>query len=186
MRTRIALLSLLTIISVLLAVAPASASVVYTNGPINGNILGYDIEQFFTSNSFTVPSAASPITGLHIGVWMYPGDSFSSVDMSIGSMPFWHNYEWDDFLTLTSFTDLGLNQYGYDIQQIDFTLPFSVYLPPSQTLWLTLSYAFDKYETQVFRNENDGPSSAFNDGVVGPIGSEAFWLTSPDVVNAHP
>ncbi len=76
MKARIAFLSLLTFVTLLLVAAPATASVVYTNGPINGNILAYGINSgYVTSNSFTTPSSRSLVTGLHVGVWMYPGDS---------------------------------------------------------------------------------------------------------------
>ena len=184
MKARIAFLSLLTFVTLLLVAAPATASVVYTNGPINGNILAYGINSgYVTSNSFTTPSSRSLVTGLHVGVWMYPGDSFSSVDVLIGFSPF--GFAVSFTAVSTGFADLGANSYGYDIQQIDFALPIPVSLPPSQTLYLTLSNAVDKYGAQVFWDENDGPSSAENN-VLGPIGSEAFWLTGPNVVTPTP
>jgi hypothetical protein len=186
MKARIALLSLFTIVALLLAAAPATASVVYTNGPINGNILAYGINSgYVTSNSFTTPSSPSMMTGLHIGVWMFPGDSVSSVDVAIGD-DFFSFSDGGYFLVSTGFTDLGANSYGYDIQQIDFAFPVPIYLFPSQTLYLTLSNAVDKYGAQVFWDENDGPSSAQNIALVGPIGSESFWLTGPDVVTPTP
>jgi hypothetical protein len=185
MKARIGFLSLLTFVTLLLVAAPATASVVYTNGPINGSILAYGINfGYVTSNSFTTPSSPSLITGLHIGVWMYPGDIFSSVDVEIGDY-FFSFSQGGFFLVSAGFTDLGANSYGYDIQQIDFTFPFSVYLPPSQTLYLTLSNAVGKYGAQIFWDENDGPSSAENDAL-GLIGSESFWLTGRDVVMPTP
>jgi PEP-CTERM motif len=185
MKARIAFLSLLTFVTLLLVAAPATASVVYTNGPINGSILAYGINSgYVTGNSFTTPSSPTQITGLHIGVWMYPGDSFSSVDVLIGPV-FWSAGYADVSLAPTGFTDLGANSYGYDIQQIDFMFPLPVNLPPSQTLYLTLLNAVGKYGAQIFWDENDGPSSAQND-VLGPIGSEAFWLTGPNVVTPTP
>jgi PEP-CTERM motif len=198
MKTRIALLSLLTIVAPLLAAAPATASVVYSNGPINGNTLAWAIsnagEDDWTTNSFTTPAgpALTVITGLHFGVWMDPGDTFNSVSVWIGSNqagPFSKDLSNYISLIATGFTDLGVNQYGYDIQQVDITFPGQgIILFPSQAYWLTLSNASGKNGARIFWDENDGSSLAFAryNPVLGPIGSESFWLTGPDVVTPTP
>jgi PEP-CTERM motif len=63
--------------------APAAASTLYSNGPINGTIDGYNICCIFTvSDSFTL-SANSTVTGFDGGFWVRPGDSPVSASWNI-------------------------------------------------------------------------------------------------------
>src|SRR5664279_2808443 len=70
MKFRIASFAL--VLSLLLA-APAMASTLYTNGPINGTLAGYNICCMYTvAESFTL-SGNSTITGFDGGFWVEPG-----------------------------------------------------------------------------------------------------------------
>src|SRR5271167_3862660 len=82
MKTRKAVL---TILCLTLAAIPASAQVLYDNGPISGTINGWVLNfGFITSDTFTL-AANSTVGGFEFGAWEYPGDFFTSVDWSITS-----------------------------------------------------------------------------------------------------
>jgi hypothetical protein len=78
-------LSLLLFMSLASAV-PVIAGTVYDNGPINGNVDAWTINfGFVTSDSFTVSSGRTTITGLSFGAWLFPGDVLESVEVSMTS-----------------------------------------------------------------------------------------------------
>ncbi len=80
---RISALSLLVILCLTLAALPASAQVLYDNGPGNGNADAWQINGgHVVSDSFQV-SADSIMTGFALYVWELPGDTLTSVDWSI-------------------------------------------------------------------------------------------------------
>src|SRR5258706_3816931 len=70
--------------------APASqAAVLYTNGPLNGIVSGWqigkpccDLPGDMVANSFVL-AGPSTVTGADYVTWMSPGDTTSSVDWSI-------------------------------------------------------------------------------------------------------
>jgi hypothetical protein len=77
LKTRIALISLLSLY-LALAVVPAIAQTVYSNGPINGNTDAWTINfGFIVSDSFTVccRDGSDTITGASFGLWLFPGDT---------------------------------------------------------------------------------------------------------------
>jgi hypothetical protein len=175
---RTASLSLLTILCMLLAVAPAMADTLYSNGPINGTTDAWVINfGLAVSDSFSTHSYFNRLEELHIGVWLYPGDSVSSVEMQLGSNPFGNDIA-DQVLAATGSTDLGINQYGADVQQVDFLFSQDIYLfGYGGTYWLTLQNAVEtQFGDPVFWDENSGPSAAF-ENTIGSIASEAFTLT---------
>ncbi len=185
---RIAFVSLLTILCLMLAVTPAMAdSIIYENGPINGTTDAWTISEgsgYSVSDSF-IPNFYNVIVeGLNIGVWLSPGDSVSSVEMQVGSNPFGNDI-YDQVLYATGFTDLGINQYGYDLQQVNFRLYVPLFnYPPPPTLWVTLSNANATNGDVVYWDENSGigcysygcPSLAYQTST-GSIPSEAFTIT---------
>lgn len=75
----------------------------------------------------------------------------------------------------TGFTDLGINQYGFDLQEIDFS--FSDV--NAGVGWITLSNATSAFGNPVYWDENSGPSQAF-ESTLGSIPSEAFSLDGGD------
>ena len=177
MNMRIALLAILSLASLISVPAPSMADIVYSNGPINGAINSWAINYgFAVSDSFTVlggPNGTGySLEDLHIGVWLFPGDVVNSVDMAIGSLAFGGPFQ---VLSAAGYSDLGINMYGYDVQQIDFTFA-SISLAPG-TYWVTLQNAVEgNFGDPIYWDENDGLSLAYLN-TAGQIGSEAFWVT---------
>jgi len=182
MKLRIASLSLLTIACLMLAVAPAMADTLYSNGPYNGTTDAWTINfGFSVSDSFTLPGN-STIEGLHFVYWdASTTDILTTVDMAIGSTSFG-----DDIFsgTLTGVTNtfLGTNQYGYNLYQADFKeVVQTIHIKSG---YVTLSNAVTPSGDPVYWDENSGigcmspgcPSLAFENSV-GSIPSEAFTLT---------
>src|ERR1035441_6510561 len=112
---RIASLSLLTICCLVLAVAPAMAGTIYSNGPYNGNVDGWTINfGYSVSNSVTTTQAWS-VDDLHLVYWdANSADVLTTVDMALGTTSFGGTP-----VTLTGAVNtlLGTNQYGYEIFQ---------------------------------------------------------------------
>jgi hypothetical protein len=167
-------LSFFIILCLALAVAPVMASTLYSNGPINGTTDAWQINfDYSVSDSFSTYGSNIRISGLDIGVWLFPGDSVSSVQMDLGRSPFGGDV-FTGVLNATSHIDLGYNQYGYDLQQINFS--FSDIGVAEGSYWLTLSNAVSSSDLPIYWDENSGPSLAF-ENVLGSIPSEAFTVT---------
>jgi hypothetical protein len=85
-KMHIALLALLTVVCLMMVVAPAMAGIVYDNGPINGSTNSWVINfGFWVSDSFTVSSGNNTISGLAFGAWLIPGDTLTSAEVSLTS-----------------------------------------------------------------------------------------------------
>ena len=83
MKLRIVLLTI--ILCLALAAVPASAQVLYDDGPINGTTDAWTINYgYVVGDTFTL-SANSTVGGFNFGVWEFPGDVMTSVDWSITS-----------------------------------------------------------------------------------------------------
>jgi hypothetical protein len=173
MKLRIASLSLLTIACLMLAVAPAMADTLYSNGPYNGTADAWTINfGFSVSDSFTVPNG-STITGMSFVYWdASTTDILTTVDMAIGSTSFGGTPQ-----TLTGVTNtfLGTNQYGYALEEATFPVPVGT---PAST-FMTLSNACTtsgcSVSQPIYWDENSGPSTAY-ENTIGSIPSEAFTL----------
>jgi hypothetical protein len=171
MKARMASLALLTFICLTLAVAPAKADTLYSNGAYNGTVDAWTINSGFSvSDSFTCTDCAP--NSLHIVTWNLPGFVTTGVEIQLGASSFGNNYA-DLSLSPSGSTDLGANQFGYELWQYDFT--FAAVAVPSGTNWVTLSNATDSGGNPVYWDENSGPSSAY-ENIVGSIPSEAFTL----------
>ncbi len=90
MRMRITALSLVTICCLLLAVAPAMADTLYSNGPYNGTTDAWTINfGFSVSDSFTTPPGSSASTTCTSFTGMpSTSDLLTTVDMQIGYTSF--------------------------------------------------------------------------------------------------
>src|ERR1019366_6971321 len=73
----------------------AHADTLYKNGPVNGicdlerwkvHSLDHNL-RFLVANSFTITSP-STIQGFNFAVWLYPGDTLTSVDWAVGTCTF--------------------------------------------------------------------------------------------------
>jgi len=191
MITRSGLLSLLTILCLMLAVAPAMAQYpLWDNGPYNGTNNAWPINYgYAVSNSFNNVLFQLDIQGIQFVYWdISTTDVLTTVDMGIGGSPFSGG---NFFGTLTGVvnTDLGSNQYGYELFQAGFPVPDAFWGDYYNDGWVTLQNACTTSgcsTNPIYWDENSGigcqapwgncPSLAYvSDG--GQIPSEAFTLT---------
>ena len=156
-----------------LAAIPAAAQTVYSNGPTNGNTDAWTINfGFIVSDSFNVANNGTNITGAAFTMWLYPGDSLTSAELSITSS---ENGGTSYFDQTVNFYQGGCtaNQYGYNVCLESAAFP-TVTLN-SGTYWLNLQNGSVPSGDPVYWDENSGPSSASQNDV-GTIPSESFTL----------
>jgi len=81
-----------TLVCLTLAVIPGMAGNVYDNGPVNGQVDAWTINFGFTvTDSFTVSNGNGNIGGMAFWVWLFPGDTITSVEVQIGNQEFGNN-----------------------------------------------------------------------------------------------
>ena len=174
MTLRIASLLLLTVCCLALVVAPAMADTLYSNGPYNGTVDAWTINfGFSVSDAARVGNELENATGFSMVDWNVPGFVTTGAEIQLGASSFGNNYA-DLTLAPSGSTDLGSNQFGYELWQYDFT--FAPVAVPQGTIWVTLSNATDSGGNPVYWDENSGPSTAYENSV-GSIASEAFTIT---------
>jgi len=186
-QTRIASLSLLTILCLMLAVTPAMADTLYSNGLYNGNTAAWGIDGGnAVTDSINLNSSRSNVYEVDFVYWdASTSDLLTTVDMSIGSTPFGT----DIFSgTLTGFTNtfLGTNQYGYALLQAG-AATYDV-AAGTASIYLTLSNACTTSgcsTNPIYWDENSGPSTAY-DNTLGSIPSEAFTLIGTSGTTPEP
>jgi len=172
---RTASFSLLTILCLMLAVAPAMADTAYSNGPYNGTTDAWTTNfGFAVSDSFTV-SSGSDIDGLNFVYWDASStDLLTTVDMQIGSTSFGGSTQ---RLSLVTNQFISTNQYGYFLYEAGYSFAG---IPWSGSGFVTLSNACStsgcSVSNPIYWDENSGPSSAY-ENTLGSIPSEAFTLT---------
>ena len=169
---------LLLAVCVTLAAVPAAAQVLYSNGPTNGNTDAWTVNfGFIVSDSFYLPSNYTGIGGADFAMWLLPGDTLTSAELSITSS---ENGGTTYFDQMMNFTQSGCvaNSYGYDIcnESTSFdgpTLNSGVY-------WLNLQNASVASGDPVYWDENSGGTHAVpagaSENTVGTIPSESFTL----------
>ena len=178
MKTRIALLSLLTIACLILAVAPAMADT-YSNGPYNGTTNAWNISfGYAVSDQYSLPANAN-ITGISFVYWDASStDLLTTADVSFGTTSFGS----DRGAGTVSFTStfLGTNQFGYNLYQA--IGPWNPVIPPPSDCagppwcYITLQNGYTPNGDSIYWDENSGPSTAY-ENTLGSIPSEAFTLT---------
>jgi hypothetical protein len=200
---RIATLSLLTLVCLALAVVPASAQLLnlYDNGPVNGNVSAWTINNGFSvSDSFTLssgnnnsqlngvgPPAArvgSELENISFSAWVSPGDTLTSVGVQIGTSAF-DNSLFDATVSLTQ-ANCVANGFGFNVctESGNFNGPTLA----NGNYWLTLGNATDTAGSPVYWDENSGagcqspgcPSQGQASGL-GTIPSESFDLSGTTV-----
>ncbi|MFI5115857.1 MAG: PEP-CTERM sorting domain-containing protein [Terriglobales bacterium] len=180
---RTASFSLLTILCLLLFVAPAMADILYSNGPHNGTTYAWTINfGYAVSDSFTVPPQWYPqyIDGFHFVYWdASTSDVLTTVDMAMGSTSFGADL-FSETLTGVTNTFLGSNQYGYYLFQADYTFVPIWLWGQGYAGYVTLQNACTtsgcSVSNPIYWDENSGPSMAY-ENTLGSIASEAFTLT---------
>jgi hypothetical protein len=187
---RIASLSLLTVCCLMLAVAPAMADTLYTNGPYNGTTDAWTINfGFSVSDSFTVPTnfgiqmGGTIIAKGGIVVWdPSTSDLLTTVDIQFGTTSFGGSIQ----TVAATNTFLETNQYGYNLYYAEFSFPG---VPWSGAGWFTLSNACTtsgcSVSNPIYWDENSGPSTAY-ENTIGSIPSEAFTLVGTSGTTPEP
>jgi hypothetical protein len=182
MTLRIAFLSLLTIACLVLAVSPAMADTLYSNGPYNGTVDAWTINfGFSVTNSFTCSAQSCGVTDFSIVTWNIPGDSLLNLEMQLGNSSFGSQYS-DQVLAPSGSVDLGSNLMGYELWEYEFIFP-AVHIGNGIN-WITLSNANTTEIQPIYWDENSGincpslgcPSMAF-ENTIGSIASESFTIT---------
>ena len=168
MNKRIYLLTLVVATAFLLS-TPASAGVLYDNGPINGGILGWTINfGFAVADSFTL-TGTSTLTGVaNVGLWLSPGDSPVSLDWGISAAPDYTQSLGGGTVdpTITVWCS-GCGSEYYDIYSASFSLP-NLVLGPG-TYYLSLQNGVTSTEgNPLYWDDNNGLSVAY-ENTIGPL-----------------
>jgi len=164
--------SLLVLCLTLVAI-PASAQTVYSNGPINGNTDAWTINfGFIVSDTFNVVNSGTTITGGSFGLFLLPGDSLTSAELSITSSEFGGTSYFDQTVSFTA-ESCQTNQYGYNVCRDNTS--FNGPTLNAGTYWLNLQNGSVPSGDPVYWDENSGPSMA-SENSVGSIPSESFTV----------
>jgi len=170
LKMRIASLSLLALC---LAVVPAMAQTVYSNGPINGNTDAWTINfGFIVSDTFNVSNSGTQITGGSFGMWLFPGDTLSSAELSITSG---ENGGTSYFDQTVNFSQSGCAGNGFGFNVCTETTSFNGPTLNAGTYWLNLQNAVVPSGDPIYWDENSGPSQA-SENSIGSVPSEAFTV----------
>lgn len=160
---------------------PAAAQILYNNGPINGNADAWLISgDSSVSDTFTISTGPSTVTGMAFGAWLFPGDVLENAEVSITSSEFGGTTY---FSQVVNFTQSGCsqNEIGFDV--CTETSSFNGPNLSNGTYWVNLAGAFVNDADPVFWDQNSGvsctspgcPSEASNNEV-GTIPSESFSI----------
>jgi uncharacterized repeat protein (TIGR03803 family) len=148
-------------------------SEVYDNGPTNGNTDAWTINfGYIVSDSFPVGTDNSSVTGMSFAAWLYPGDTVTSVEVSITSSENGGTSYFDQVVNFTQGTCTN-NEYGYNV--CNETASFSGPTLNTGTYWVNLQNATVTSGDPVYWDENSGPSLAYESSL-GTIPSESFTI----------
>ncbi|HWF01458.1 MAG TPA: PEPxxWA-CTERM sorting domain-containing protein [Caulobacteraceae bacterium] len=138
--------------------ASASDPVLYSNGPINGEVDAFTIDQGFQiADSFTL-THASTLTGVTLSLWQYPGDTTTSVDWGITTTANSYPVTGTAVVTQDSVVS-ALNGDSYTTVNDSFALP-DVTLAAG-TYYLVLQNASVTAGDPVYWDSNEGVSVAY-------------------------
>jgi PEP-CTERM motif len=134
---------------------PAMAGIVYENGPINGTIDAWTINfGFVMGDSFTISGGPTTITGVAFGAWVSPGDTVTSVEVSLNSQPYLGGTTYFDQMVNFTQTGCAVNQYGFNV--CTETGLFNGPTLPNGTYWMSLQNATTTNGDPVYWDENGG------------------------------
>lgn len=157
-------------------------SIVYDNGPVDGQDLGWTINfGFVVSDSFTVSNGNGNIGGMDFWAWLIPGDTITSVEVQIGDQALGNNLM-DMTVNLTA-SDCFSNNFGYNVCMESAT--FSGPNLSNGVYWVSLGNAMVPSGDPAYWDANSGvgcqsqgcPSQA-EENTIGSINSESFTLTA--------
>ena len=161
---------------------PASADVLYENGPIRADQEAWTINfGFIVSDSFTISSPNATVNGFQFGGWVIPGDVIESVELSITSSEFGGTTYFDRQVSLIQ-SDCEGNHLG--LLTCLETASFGDVNLAEGTYWVNLQNAVvNNNNDPAYWDENTGigchsegcPSQA-SESSVGTIPSESFTI----------
>jgi hypothetical protein len=182
-------LSLLVLCLTMVA-APATAQepcqfdcTIYDNGPVNGEVNALLINfGSAVTNSFYDISALYVINNLSFAVWLSPGDSIQSVDVSVGSTPFGSDVWSRRTLSVSGGGGCFTNGYDYSVCVVSVEPLFQV----NGNLWLTLQNAQSSGGNPIYWDQNAGvgcmsegcPSKALQNLLGYPLPAAAALVPS--------
>ena len=164
-----------------IALPAAAQNVVYDNGPVNGQEIGWTINLgYIVSDSFTVSNGNGNVGGMDFWAWLYPGDTVTSVEVQIGDQAFGNNLM-DVTVPLTA-SNCFTNQFGYSVCQEAST--FSGPNLSNGTYWMSLGNANVPSGDPAYWDMNSGagcqspgcPSAAYDNNSFGTMPSESFTI----------
>jgi uncharacterized repeat protein (TIGR03803 family) len=151
---------------------PLDGNDIYDNGPTNGNTDAWTINfGYIVSDSFNMPSG-DIVTGMSFAAWLNPGDTVTSVEVSITSSENGGTSYFDQTVNFTQGT-CTYNDYGYNV--CNETTSFNGPTLNAGTYWVNLQNATVPSGDPAYWDENSGPSSA-SDSQIGTIPSESFTI----------
>jgi hypothetical protein len=153
--------------------APAMAGDIYDNGPSTLGTDAWTINSGFVVTDSFMLTSNSAATGASFIFWLIPGDMVSTLDLSIGTSAFGNDVANFTNLPRTGDTDLGTNEFGFDLRTETFS--FDVALSADTVYWITLQNASTGNGDPVYWDENSGPSLA-QENMFGTIPSESFTI----------
>jgi len=153
----------IVLLTLVLALPAAADPLLYNNGPINGTINAWNISSpYAVADSFNL-SGSAELMNVQFGAWNSSGDHTTKVNWEIVSgTPFTPSatvlYSGTSAVASTfEFT----NAYGEAVDSDTFMLSTGVFLG-SGTYYLLLSNAVSAEGNDVYWDENDGPSTAYD------------------------
>jgi uncharacterized repeat protein (TIGR03803 family) len=142
---------------------------IYDNGPINGTVDAWTINSGFIISD-TINVGATSVTGMTFGVWLFPGDTLTSAELSITSQPNGGTTYFDRTVSFDQ-GDCTNNQFGFNVCTVSTT--FNGPMLNAGTYWVNLQNASVPNGDPVYWDENSGPSLA-SENSIGTIPSESF------------
>jgi len=174
-----------------LAALPASATVLYSNGAVNGYTDAFFVSSTFTvSDSFTLAQDSTAVGVSNLGLWVVSGGTPTSFDWTIstgqlgGGTVLASGSGFDTSTKLIADNGTGGNRADDAVWAVGFSL--NNLSLSAGTYWLTLSNATG---TNTVRwDASLGPSSAVDKGPGGTISivSESFEIDGPDTGTPEP
>ncbi len=171
----------ITLLTAFLWVLPASAGVIYSNGPANGTIDTRSMSGGYAITDSFVVSTATVATGADFAAVTYQGSVPLTVDWAIGWTAFGTDLGSGTGATLSNSGLTTATYFGdsYDLQTSTFS--FGGVRLAAGTYWLTLQNGTStSHDFRINWDVNNGASSA-QQTTVGSISSEAF-----EVLNSAP
>ncbi|HLI63037.1 MAG TPA: PEP-CTERM sorting domain-containing protein [Terriglobales bacterium] len=158
---------------------PLAAQQLYSNGPINGTIGAYSFTGAYgweVADSFILGSSGT-VTGFSIGAWVYPGDQPVSTGWEILT----GGPDWMGGTIVAQGTANFTNVYwgqGFGSYSIYTSTVTGLDVPlAGGTYWLELLNGTTEVSGYpIYWDENQGPSTAYQNEGIGLIGSEAFTI----------